>query len=266
MAVYTPLDYIIAFIILIILLEFSEKVIFRKIKFDDKFVIASIPIIIFALSIRLLADAGVYEKSDYWSVTPGIYVLAFAFGFISYFAGYILKKEEYWKIAIAIETPFALYFFIKLLSEIGSFKNILLPLPLALALTAFAYFVFIKNSEKLNKKENAAIVFAHMLDASSSFIGINYFGFGEEHILPELFINLAGGNAVILIPLKLTVVLLALYVLEVYGGADKGEDGSEEGKGEEREGEQDLYYKMIKFIFFIIGIGPGIRNSTLLGL
>lgn len=256
MAVYTPLDYIIAFIILIIILEFSERVIFKKIKFDDKFVLASIPVIIFAISIRLLADAGVYEKSDYWSVTPGIYVLAFAFGFISYFIGYLLKKENYWKIAIAIETPFAFYFLAKLLLIIGSFRNIFLPLPLALALTALAYLLFIKNSEKLNKKENIAIVFAHMLDASSSFIGINYFGFGEEHILPELFINFAGGNALVLIPLKLAVVLIALYALEIYGKVDV-KNGNKE---------QDLYYRMIKFIFFIIGIGPGIRNSMLLGL
>lgn len=261
MAVYTPLDYIIAFLILIVLLEFSEKVIFKRIKFDYRFVLASIPVIIFALSIRLLADAGVYEKSDYWSVTPGIYVLAFTFGFLSYFLGYIVKKEEYWKVAVALETPFALYFFIKLLGEISSFRNIFLPFPLALALSAFAYLFFIKNSEKLNKKENVAIVFAHMLDAGSSFIGINYFGFGEEHILPEFFINLAGGNAAVLIPLKLAVVLLALYVLEVYGMVEE-----EVEKKEENAGEQDLYYKMIKFIFFIIGIGPGIRNSILLGL
>jgi len=256
MAVYTPVDYIVALVILVLIIEFSTKVLFKKIALDKNFVIASIPVIVFAISVRVLADAGVYSKSDYWSVTPGIYVLAFAFGFVCYSIGYVINRNDYWKIAAALETPFALYFAYKLLLRLEHLKNLVFPLAAAALLTALVYLIIRYASEKyaslkkIAKIENFAIIFAHMLDASSSFIGIDYFGFAEEHILPEFFIGLAGTGAV-MIPLKLLVVIPALYFLESYA---------------EEKKEEDLYYRMVKFIFFILGIGPGTRNSLLLGL
>jgi len=263
MAVYTPIDYAIAFVILLIIIEFSTKVLFKKIPFDRNFVIASVPVMVLAISIRVLADAGVYQKNDYWSVTPGIYVLAFAFGFACYSIGYAINRNDYWKIAAALETPFALYFAYKLFLEIENLRNMFYPFFAASLLTGFIYLVLMYSDnvsffskytlKKIARRENFAIIFAHMLDASSSFIGIDYFGFAEEHILPEFFIRFAGTGA-IMIPLKLIVVMPALYFLESYA----------EEKKEKKE--EDLYYSMIKFIFFILGIGPGTRNSLLLGL
>ncbi|RLG57409.1 MAG: hypothetical protein DRN95_05620 [Candidatus Hydrothermarchaeota archaeon] len=82
-----------------------------------------------------------------------------------------------------------------------------------------------------------------MLDGSGTFIGINYYGFGEEHILTEYLINIAG-TSLIIIPVKLIIILLALYILE----------------------KEDEESKIIKVVLFILGFGPGLRNSLVLTL
>ncbi|MFQ5800674.1 MAG: DUF63 family protein [Candidatus Hydrothermarchaeales archaeon] len=52
-----------------------------------------------------------------------------------------------------------------------------------------------------------------------------------------------------MIPLKIVVILGALYLLDRW-----------------KEEESDLYYKMVKFVFFIFGFGPGTRDALLLAL
>jgi uncharacterized membrane protein len=255
MAVYTPMDYVIAIVILFFLMWLASKYLFSTLELDEEFVYAMAPVIVFAIAIRVLADAGVYEKNQLWSVTPGIYILATIFGVIVLAFGKILeglKEIPYWKGSIFVATPVAAYFSYLLFRQMRNPILILQPVILALLLTFIICFLskFSLSTRIFREKANIAIIFGHMLDGSATFIGIDKYGFSEEHILPEILID-AAGTAFVMIPLKIVVVLGALYLLERWK--------------EEEEG-SDLYYRMVKFLFFIFGFGPGTRDALLLGL
>lgn len=253
MAVYTPQDYAIAIVILLAILELLRRSLFRIVKLDKYFAASLAPAIAFGIAVRVLADAGFYPKSDWWSVTPGIYLTAAAFG-AAYLAAslYVQKKSgiEYWKLSLFIGVLALPYFLLNLAGYMKHPLRILYPLALAALISALIYSIFSlrKETEIFKRKENLAIIFAHLFDGSGTFIGMEYFGFSEEHIIPELLINLAG-SAAVMIPLKLAVILAAIYLIEKW---------KEEGA--------DLYYGMIKLTLFILGIGPGTRNALLLAI
>ncbi len=255
MAVYTILDYAIALAILFALLWFLARYLFTRIVPDKYLAIALLPTIALAITIRLLADARVYPKSQYWSVTPGVYLLGFVFGGLAITIGLLAEsrwKVEYWKVALVIGVLPLPYFLAKLAPHIAHPVRALYPLLLASVVSAIVYGLSSSRARTriFTTTSSMAIIFAHLLDASGTFVGMDFYGFYEEHPLPEFLINLTG-TAAIMIPLKLTVVLAALYYLET---------SKEEGV------EADLYYKMIKFVFFILGIGPGTRNALILTL
>jgi uncharacterized membrane protein len=255
MAVYTPLDYAIGLTILLVIMWLASKFLFTKLEFDIYFAIAMAPVIVFAIAVRVLADAGVYPKNELWSVTPGIYITATLFALALISVAKIIegvKKVPYWKGSLIVGTPVAIYFLVLLLREMGNIFLMLEPIVLAVVLTAAIYILsnFSSTTRLFREKENTAIIFGHMLDGSATFIGIDKYGFYEEHLLPEFLIQTAG-TAFVMIPLKIVVVLGALYLLE---------------RWREEEEESDLYYRMVKFVFFIFGFGPGTRDALLLAL
>jgi len=254
MAVYTLQDYVISIAILLMILALACKFLFRIVRLDKYFAVSLVPAIVFGIVVRVLADAGFYLKSDWWSVTPGIYLTALAFA-SAYLAAslYVQKKSgiEYWKLSLVIGTLVLPYFLLNLAGYMKHPLRIFYPLALAVLILGLVYFVSLlcEKTRIFRMKENFIIIFAHLLDGSGTFVGMEYFGFSEEHIIPEMLINLAG-SAAIMIPLKLAVILAAIYLIE---------------KWKEEEG-VDLYYGMIKITLFILGIGPGTRNALLLAL
>ena len=76
MAVYTVEDYVIGILILLAIIWFSERYLFKRVPFDKRFILVATPYAVLGLAIRLLADAGVFEKNPYWNVTPGIFFRA----------------------------------------------------------------------------------------------------------------------------------------------------------------------------------------------
>ncbi len=255
MAVYTPADYAIALVMLFVVMWLASQYLFRWVELDIYLFFAMVPVMVFSISVRVLADAGVFEKNELWSVTPGIYILGTLLGVFIIMAGMLIEKRygiPYWKNAFVLGFVPAAYFSFRLYQEMQAPLLMFQPVILALALT-FAIYLLSNHSQAtrlFRGKENAAIIFAHMLDGSATYIGIDKYGFSEEHILPELFINVAG-TAFIMLPLKIIVILGALYLLDRWKEEDEG---------------SDLYYKMVKFVFFIFGFGPGVRDSLLLSL
>ncbi|MFH1773491.1 MAG: DUF63 family protein [Methanobacteriota archaeon] len=254
MAVYTLQDYLISIAILLTILALLRRFLFHIVKLDKYFAVSLVPAIVFGIAVRVLADAGFYLKSDWWSVTPGIYLTACAFG-SAYLAAslYVQKKSgiEYWKLSLFIGTLVLPYFLLNLAGYMKHPLRIFYPLAIAMLISGLVYSTSLlcEKTRIFRMKENFIIIFAHLLDGSGTFIGMEYFGFSEEHIIPEMLINLAG-SAAIMIPLKLAVILAAIYLIE---------------KWKEEEG-VDLYYRIIKLTLFILGIGPGTRNALLLAL
>ncbi len=252
MAEYKPIDYVIYGFIMLILIYVAIKIVFSRVKPDRNFAISLIPAIFLSIIIRVSVDAGIYEKSKLWSVTPGVYVLGFIYGLAYLYTSLFLAKRikiDYWKLCLIIGFIPIPYFAYNLAKSVESFYLFFVPLTLS-ALISALYYILLKDTIIMRAKENILIIYAHLLDATGTFIGIDFFGFGEEHILPEILINMAG-TAFIMIPVKLAVITVILYLLEKWYSEQEVEE---------------IYYRVAKLVMFIIGLGPGIRNSLLLTL
>jgi uncharacterized membrane protein len=203
----------------------------------------------------MLVDVGFYEKSSYWNVTPGVNVVTVSAGLFSIIIGLLLKKllgMRYWIFPVLFGFGLASYTSYNLLLFLQYPIRILYPIGPALAFTLIIYYLsgFFKKTLIFRQKENAAIIFAHMLDGFATFIGINYYNFNEEHILPERLIELAG-TALVMIPMKIVVILPILYLIEKWHEEEK--DSSK----------VILQYYILKYVIFFLGFGPGIRDALL---
>ena len=251
MAEYKPEDYLIYFAILLIIFYISYKYIFKKIKFDRKLIISIIPAMLLAIGIRLLVDVGYFEKSKLWNVTPGVYILGFIYGLLIISLGKLFEKifgMEYHKVSLIIGFIPVIYIYSIFFEHSKSIINLFISVSLSFITSFIVYKIF--SNFFFNKPENLAIIFAHSLDAYGSFIGIDFYNFSEEHILAEFLIKISG-TAAILIPIKIIVVSLIIHFID---------------KSFIRGEISELFYKMIKLIIFVIGFGPGVRNSLLITL
>ena len=254
MGYYQPQDYVVYIGILIVILLVLWKV-FQKLKLDKDFVKAIIPYMFVGIFIRVLADKEFFPFDQMWSVTPGVYITSILLASFFIVIGLIAQKYSglsYWIIPFVAGVLISAYLFVQIAGYFTHPERMIYPIGLALSITTLVYAVAVIFKQKfLARLDNLAIIFAHQLDAASTFIAINQYGFYEEHILPGFFISLFGNNAIIMIPIKLLIVALALYYLEEWYSQEGGTERSK------------TLYTMAKLLLFIIGIGPGSRNTML---
>jgi len=185
MAAYTPKDYIVAIIILALVLQFLRSYFFKRVSFDADFIKALAAPMVFAILVRLLVDAGVVEKSKLWSVTPGIYIVGIVYGLVIITIALALQERlniPYWKISLVLGVITSFPVFYKLYQHMLSPLRFFIPVALAALAAALVYGLshLHPKLEFLRMRYNYLILFAHFLDASGTFIGIDFFGFGEE--------------------------------------------------------------------------------------
>lgn len=254
MGVYSPEDYVICIAILLFILWFLLKYLFSKIEFDRDFIKAISPYILFGIFVRLLVDVDFLEGSRLWNVTPGIYILtitlgSFAVGLGIYLSNYF--KIPYWYIPFGIGVLMLLPITYILFSHLTNPERILYPLTLS-SIILFLVYLSSKYFRMgiFQRWDNLAIIFSHLLDGCATYIALNsYTGFEEEHLLPIYLISIAGGNAFIMVPVKLALILLVLYLIERWYLEEEKRD--------------KLLYMVVKTTIFIFGIGPGLRDTLL---
>jgi uncharacterized membrane protein len=98
---------------------------------------------------------------------------------------------------------------------------------------------------------NLAIMFAHLLDASATFTALQWFTYGEKHVLPNFLITLTGTPAV-MFPLKAIVIALVLYVLDVEIKKDLEKSA--------------LLGTLIRIAILVLGLAPGTRDLLRLAM
>jgi len=253
MGVYSPEDYIICIAILLFVLWFLLRYIFSRIKLDRDFIKAISPYVLIGIFIRLLVDVNLFNANRLWNVTPGVYVLTIILGLISVGLGMYVSRYSripYWYIPFGIGILILLPITYELFSHLVNPERILYPLTLSSAILFLVYITSKYFKIKIfQRKDNLAIIFSHLLDGCATFIAYNYYGFYEEHLLPIYLISLAGNNAIIMVPVKLALILLVIYLIEKWYLEEKEKD--------------ELLYRVIKFTIFILGVGPGLRDVLL---
>lgn len=244
---YTLLNTIVFGVILGIVVILVIKM-FKYIKKDPgELLIPVIPFIFLGSGARALVDNGIYPLT-LWLVTPGIYILT---GIVTIatllLSVYVERKTnfDYRKLMIIVGVilciPNILY-----INHINwtAFGEVIVTWA-----AVSSIFVILRNKlDLLRNKLNLSAILAHLFDAASTFIAVDFYGYGEQHVLPNALMDIAG-TAAIMFPLKIAVILGALYVIDEYI-------------------EDNTIKNMLKLAIFILGLAPGLRDflSLIMGV
>lgn len=256
--VYNPVDTITYAILLGISLFGVLKLLERmKVKIYPMFMLSVAPYIIAGSSLRVLEDSKVFTAPlKYLFVTPIIYFFMFAVT-ISILTiaiklerkGVIRDRNRFFGYAGA---SWALIN-IGALILIDGIQN---PVPatviliLGISVTGIVYLISRRiNFEPLTERTNIFILFTHLLDASSTFIGIDWLNYYEKHVAPTFFINLASNftdyPALVMFPLKLLVFIPVLYILDTKFETE----------------EEKKFIGIMKLAILVLGLSPATRNT-----
>ena len=257
---YTIFNTVVYTLILVIFILAIIKM-FRKIEIDPISIFYSIiPFIFLGSSTRALVDNGIYPKTIFL-ITPGLYILVGMITIFSFlFSIYLFNKK-------GIDYRYTLLFLGILFSipNIIFFSNvnftaiayvILTWIIVSIIFLAMVFFVlYIKNIivenngeknisntlEKIKKyKINFSILLAHLFDASTTYVAVEYYNYYEQHVLPNA-INQLFDTYLTLFPMKIIVIVAVLYIIDQYF--------------------DDLMIKnLLKLTVFVLGLAPGLRN------
>ena len=236
---YTVLNTVVFGIILGISILLIIKM-FKYIKKDPAdLMIPLIPFIFFGSSARALVDNNIYPLT-YILVTPGIYVFTGLMAIFTVLASVYIERK----------TNFDYRYIIFTVGAVICIPNILFMGPINIIATLqvvgvwaiiSSIFVLLKNKWSLLKnKFNLSVLMAHLFDASSTYIAVDFYGYSEQHVLPSALTGLVG-SAIVMFPLKIAVILGALYIIDSYI-------------------EDRTIANMLKLAIFILGLAPGLRN------
>ena len=242
---YTTLNTIVFGIILGMVILLIIRM-FRWIDKDPKDLF--IPIIhhmCFGSSARALVDNGIYPLT-YLLVTPGIYLLTGISAILTLLGSVLIERKtdrDYRYIIFMVGVVMCLpnLYYIQHLDlgvvfqVMGSWVLVSVPF----ILLGFKWSL-------LKDKFNLSVLLAHLLDASSTFIAVDYYGYGEQHVLPNALTQMAD-SAIVMFPLKIAVILPSLYVIDTYV-------------------EDKTIRNMLKLAIFILGLAPGLRNFLSLAM
>ncbi len=229
--------------VFLILAIFAVYRLFKRygVNINEKFFVSIIPFLFFGASTRALVDGEVYEFS-YWLVTPGIYVLTLILivSVILLFSSTekLTNKLPYYIPVLLFGIGLCLVNLYYIIQKVQSLK----PLGIEIVLTGvFTLIVWVTLKflfPQILSLTNISLISAHLWDASATFIGVRFYGYIEQHVLPRLFIEAYG--AWTMFPLKLIVVLPVIYIIDL---------------------EEDEQLKnIVKITIFALGFAPGTRD------
>lgn len=188
-----------------------------KIEVDGKFCLVIIPFILLGSCLRVFQDAGIYNSVFLFS--PLIYLLIFVYTFICLlFSLKIAQKVD-------LDYHFALFFFgavpavisvFQLVLRIVNVSSVVLTFVLGLVSCLIGFVVFLGLHRLLrfyNFALDLGVVSSHLLDVSATFVGVTFYGYGEQHFMVRL-ISEVFGSVLFFYLLDFLVIVLAVLVLE----------------------------------------------------
>lgn len=242
---YTVFNTVVYSLILVLFVIAIIKM-FEKIETDPESIIFSlIPFIVWGSSTRALVDVGIYPKTVFL-ITPGLYILVGLATIASLLISIYLYNSRNWDYRISL-------FSIGLLLAIPNLLQIphvnIQAAAYVIAAWIFSTFIFICIGFVWNlfkDKINLSIISAHMFDASSTFIAVDFFNYAEQHVLSNALYSLTDTGLSMYI-LKVIVIVAVIYIIDQYI-----EDETAKG--------------LLKLAVFVLGLAPGMRNFLTLAI
>jgi uncharacterized membrane protein len=215
---YNPINTVTWAIILGLMLYVIIRL-FRwlRLEISERLVFHTIPYILAGASLRVVEDANIVSSPfEYLLITPLIYFLVFSITLTSLLATKKIIGENFYHSYATIGLVW-LGLNLAILTSLG-FKYPLVIVAVFLMgsiITACIYLATIQSHRFnfLYIKLNFLILYVNMLDASSTYIGVDWFGYHEMHVVPILIINFIG-TAAVMFPLKLLVILPVLSLID----------------------------------------------------
>ncbi|MDR2966656.1 MAG: DUF63 family protein [Methanobacteriaceae archaeon] len=236
---YTIFNTLVYGIILVVMIFF----IIKMFKYYDlnpiDLIFPLIPFIFLGSGIRALVDNGIYPY-NWFLITPGIYFIVGGLAILAIFMGLLIQKKtnfdyKYTIFIIGLILAIVNYFMIPSVNLVVIFQVILI--------WVISTLIFILSSKfwsLYRDKINLYVLSAHLFDASSTFVAVDFYGYWEQHVIPNSIYNLTG-TAITMFPLKIIVISFVLYLIDKYMG-------------------DNIVSKTLKLAIFILGLSPAIRN------
>ncbi|MDD3246516.1 MAG: DUF63 family protein [Methanosarcina sp.] len=225
------------------------------VKITPRFILSILPFVLAGSSLRVIEDspAGIFHPPfSYMLITPNIYFLVFGITVVCLWLSIRLQKAGLVKDYHPIFAGFGLAWFLINLGTLLHFEDIVVAYVPVFVIGAgtgltFAFYLVARRlkSTIFTDPLNLSILLAHLLDASSTYIGIDKLGYFEKHVLPSYLIKLTG-TALVMYPLKLIIFVGVLYALDTQF---------------EKDEESNNLKMLIKMVILILGLSPATRNT-----
>ena len=250
---YNPVDTI-AYAIVLGLCLFGVLRLLKKlnVRIDERFILATSPYIILGSVLRVAEDAEIFEAPvRYLFITPLIYFLIFFICVSSLVISVklfkIKKISDYNRLFGFIGVAWIIVSLTMLLME-KSVEVMWVPFAvfsIAIAVSSVFYAIgHYMGLDFLKNKISFAILTGHLVDASSSYIGIEKLGYVGKHVVESFLIKYTD-SALVMYPLKIIILIPTLYILHEYFTD---------------EGEIDLK-NLVLLVVLVLGFAPGVRNT-----
>ncbi len=246
---YNPANTITWALLLILCLFLALKLLKKlDIKVDGRFIAALSPYIFVGASLRVMEDAELFSPPlSYMLITPLIYFLLF------FCCVAILTVVRFQVSGLRYLAIFALVGVLWLFANLTILlrrEEIILPWVLfaVIGISGVIMLMIYGIAAKfglnfLTERLNIAVLAAHLLDATSSFIGIDLLGYSGKHVIEGIIVKYTG-SAAGMFPLKLGILIPVLYLLDTHFD------------------EEDRELKNIVLLaILVIGLAPAVRNT-----
>ena len=226
-----------------------------EVKITPSFIASVLPFVLAGSSMRIFADspAGiVHPPLSYLLITPNIYFIVFGVTISCLWFSIRLQKAGLLNDFHLIFASFGLGWFFTNMIILLHFEHLvatyvsLFVIGTGILLTFIFYLVaHCFKSSIFTDPLNLSILMAQLMDASSTYVGVDKLGYYEKHVVPTYLIQLTG-TALIMYPLKFIIFIGVIYLLETQFEDDK----------------QSSKMKMlIKMTLLILGLSPATRNT-----
>ncbi|WP_440947304.1 DUF63 family protein [Methanosarcina sp. T3] len=226
-----------------------------EVKITPGFILSILPFVLAGSSLRVLEDspAGIFHPPfSYLLITPNIYFLVFGVTVVCLWLSIRLQKTGLVEDYRPVFAGFGLAWFFLNLGTLLYFENIVAAYVPVFVIGAgtgltLAFYAVARHfkSSIFTDPLNLSILLAHMMDASSTYIGIDRLGYFEKHVLPSYLIKLTD-TALVMYPLKLIIFVGVLYALDTQF---------------EKDEESENLKMLIKMVILILGLSPATRNT-----
>ena len=257
---YNPVNTITWALLLVLCLFLTFKMLKKlDIEINNRFIAAVSPYIFVGASLRVMEDAGLFSPPlSYLLITPLIYFLLFFCCVAILTISVKLSQSSCISVRFQVSGLRCLAIF-GMVGVIWLFVNLTILLrkeEIVLPWVLFAvigisgiillviYVIGAKFSVHfLTEKLNVSVLAAHLLDASSSYIGIDILGYSGKHVIEGIIVKYTG-SAAGMYPLKLVILIPVLYLLET--------------QFDDRERELK---NLVLLALIVIGLAPAVRNT-----